>query len=115
MQHHNSYYFLSLLFHILKLLFLSGPNFLISPNFIFIAEVLAVILSKPINSAVNLLSFKVFFYLEQFPSFGISFDKSSVSSKLGLISFKLIKGVLIILSLPKDKNLKKRKKKYYIN
>ena len=40
----------------------SGPNFFVSPKLIIISEVLAVILSKPINFALAKLLFDNFFF-----------------------------------------------------
>ena len=72
------------------------------------SEVLAVILSKPINFAFDkLFCGRVIFFFFIVSFFFISSIELSTSSKLGLSSFKLIKGALIILSSEKDDKLKK--------
>jgi len=81
----------------------SGPNFFISPKLITISEVLAVILSRPINFALDKLFFgKIFFLFLITALLVVLLLKSSTSSKLGFNSFKLIRGELETLSSARD-------------
>ena len=66
------------------------------------SEVLAVILSKPINFAFDKLCFNKKFFLCFIVLLISSSSELSTSSKLGFSSFKLIKGALIILSSDKE-------------
>ena len=67
-----------------------------------ISEVLAVILSKPINFALDLLSFKVSFLSLNNHCSSYCLLNSSVSSKLGFNSFRLIKEIVKIYPQPND-------------
>ena len=68
-------------------------------NLTTISEVLAVILSKPINLAIDLLLiFKFFFFSCISSLLEFSIVVLSTSSKLGFISSRLISGEEIILS-----------------
>ena len=67
------------------------------------SEVLAVILSKPINFALDKLSFGKISFLSLIESLLIMLSSElSVSSKLGFNSFRLIKGAVKILSSAND-------------
>ena len=64
-----------------------------------ISEVLAVILSRPINFAFDKLFFGKISFLSLIESLLIMLSSElSVSSKLGFNSFRLIKGAVKILS-----------------